>query len=426
MSNKLHTNLKQSGRPVAQLRSFPDLVGWLVCFENNCLTTSTLSILYLHSIADRVFESFRNVLLSQETVRENVLESQAMLLLVYFNHIHGLIQVVADNYISKLVDKFPHLLWNRRVLWCMLDILQLLAYSLTLNPNEETPTLPVNGTPYVLQLMDSLVAREKCQKDFAARCQGIVTEAMKWAPKSTRSHLQEYPNNVMAPALSSHSGLALAFDSILHTTMMATKKPSAISSDTSRFVSVLCLRSKYAGEISGLLSVLEDDDKRGLADRLVNDVWEACKKGSDAQHRGALWRATAYLILCSGVNRKLLHAIGKRGDRGFPVKIAIKLPEIFLCSLVPSRVVHAECYRDGGRVLAMGAYSSPRSGDVLHTGDDKCLADHIREEAGHFRERGRRYEPVGRLRGLYANPETGSGGAAHHLVASTVRDGRHG
>lgn len=112
------------------------------------------------SVGDHVFEKFRNVLLSHDLVRETVLESQAMLLLVYFNHIHKQIQVVADQYLSQLVDKFPHLLWNRRVLWCMLDVLQLLAFSLTLDPNEETPTLRVALTPYTLQLMDSLPARE--------------------------------------------------------------------------------------------------------------------------------------------------------------------------------------------------------------------------------------------------------------------------
>lgn len=238
-----------------------------------------------------------------------------MLLLVYFNHIHKQIQLVADQYLSQLVDKFPHLLWNRRVLWCMLDVLQLLSFSLTLDPNEESPTLRVASTPYTLQLMDSLPARESRVKDFADRCQGIVNEAMKWAPRSTRSHLQEYPNQVPTSSLTQHSGLALAFDSILHswitnaTVMTSSKRPHCLNSDTSRFVSVLCLRSKYAGEISGLLSVLEDDDKTGLADRLVKEVFDACKEKSDAKHRGALWRATAYLILCSGVNRKLLHAV---------------------------------------------------------------------------------------------------------------------
>ncbi|KAH8303925.1 hypothetical protein KR044_012424, partial [Drosophila immigrans] len=268
-------------------------------------------------VADQVFEKFRNVLYAHDEIREKVLESQATLLLVYFNHIHKQIQLVADQYLSQLVDRFPHLLWNRRVLWCMLDILQLLAYSLSLDPNEETPTLRVVSTPYTLQLMDSLPARELRLKDFADRCQGIVNEAMKWAPRSTRSHLQEYPNQIPTPVLAHHSGLALAFDSVVNsgtlhpgnTLSNLSKRPSCVNSDTPRFVSVLCLRSKYAGEISGLLSVLSEQDKAGLAERLVKDVWGACAEKSDARHRGALWRATAYLIICAEIDRKLLHAV---------------------------------------------------------------------------------------------------------------------
>lgn len=155
-------------------------------------------------------------------------------------------------------------------------------------------------------------------KDFADRCHGIINEAMKWAPKSTKSHLQEYPNQLPTSTLSHHSGLAMAFDAALQSSTpslasallpVAAKRPNCVNSDTPRFVSVLCLRSKYAGEISGLLSVLEDEEKRGLGDRLVKEVWEACYEKSDAKYRGAVWRATAYLIICSGINRKLLHAI---------------------------------------------------------------------------------------------------------------------
>lgn len=157
-------------------------------------------------------------------------------------------------------------------------------------------------------------------KDFADRCQGIVNEAMKWAPRSTRSHLQEYPNQIPTQALSHHSGMALAFDAVLNCdapslssslTPLTNKRPHCVTSDTPRFVSVLCLRSKYVGEISGLLSVLDEEEKKGLADRLVKGVWDACRERSDAKHRGALWRATAYLIICAGSNRKLLHAVCK-------------------------------------------------------------------------------------------------------------------
>lgn len=143
---------------------------------------------------------------------------------------------------------------------------------------------------------------------------------MKWAPKSTKSHLQEYPNQLPTPVLTRHSGLAMAFDAALQSCNpslasaqlpVASKRPQCVNSDTPRFVSTICLRSRYAGEISGLLSVLDDDEKKGLADRLVNEVWEACDDRSDAKYCGALWRATAYLIICSGIKRNLLHAICK-------------------------------------------------------------------------------------------------------------------
>lgn len=42
----------------------------------------------------------------------------------------------------------------------MLDILQVLSYSLEIDPNEETPTLEVPNTSYTIPLMDTIDARE--------------------------------------------------------------------------------------------------------------------------------------------------------------------------------------------------------------------------------------------------------------------------
>lgn len=44
----------------------------------------------------------------------------------------------------------------------MLDILHVLSDSLQLDPNQETPTLRIPSTPYSIQLMDTLEAREVC------------------------------------------------------------------------------------------------------------------------------------------------------------------------------------------------------------------------------------------------------------------------
>lgn len=265
-------------------------------------------------IGDQVFEKFRTVLVEQDLKREKVLESQARMLLVYFNHIHKQIQLVADQYLSQLVDKFPHLLWNRSVLWCMLDILQLLAYSLSLDPNQPIPIVQVPMTSYTLQFMDNMPARECRFKDFSDRCQGIFNEAMKWAPNYTRSHLQQYQSNTHMTSFSNREE-ALAFDSVIRSWLadcVSNKPVNAPSGPrgTARFVSVLCLRSKYTGEISGLLTILDDEGKRGLPDRLSNDIWQATKENNVTKYKGALWRATAYLIpTYEGQLGKLLHAI---------------------------------------------------------------------------------------------------------------------
>lgn len=68
------------------------------------------------SVGERVFEKFLEVTSKRpkNEAREADLEQHAQFLMVNFNHSHKQIRRVADRFLAGLVDKFPHLLWNRR------------------------------------------------------------------------------------------------------------------------------------------------------------------------------------------------------------------------------------------------------------------------------------------------------------------------
>jgi phosphatidylinositol 4-kinase len=54
------------------------------------------------------------------TQRETELEDHAEILLIHFNNPNKAIQRLADKFLSNMVDRFPHILWSRRVLFTML------------------------------------------------------------------------------------------------------------------------------------------------------------------------------------------------------------------------------------------------------------------------------------------------------------------
>ncbi|KAH1001445.1 hypothetical protein HUJ04_005466 [Dendroctonus ponderosae] len=274
------------------------------------------------AVSDRVFEKFLEVMSNKpkNEAREADLEQHAQFLLVNFNHTHKQIRRVSDKFLVALVDKFPHLLWSRRVLWTMLDILQVLSYSLEVDPNQETPTLKIPQTPYSIQLMDTLEARESIIRDFADNSERIIKEAMRWAPQWTRSYIQEYINQIPTSDMWHHAGLAMALDSILHngplnaysshlSASTLEKRPQCVKTDSSKIISTSAMRSKYMGEVNGMLKIFGNDRKEELINTVLGRVWSACKQQSDSMHREAIWQATALLIQSSEFNSNLLHAI---------------------------------------------------------------------------------------------------------------------
>ncbi|CAG0888265.1 unnamed protein product [Cyprideis torosa] len=305
----------------------------------------------VHSVSETVFSTFLSVMLAKPKTeaRDHELETHAQFLLVNFNHSNKQIRRVADKFLSGLVDKFPHLLWSRRVLHTMLDILHILHQALALDPNDETPTLLIPNTPYSISLMSTLEARESIVKDYAARCQGIIQEALKWVPEVTQSYLQEYikPSRDIAAdgvdirgsalplqgscgstdflnvPMCSHAGVALATQCVMEYAASATSSsgqsggPPNISGPldpgevsvldrrprrVSNFIQTMNLRSQFAGEIRGLLLNLKSREEwQAIAKQMVNQVKEAWSHVERLKQ--ALWRATAFVISSDGLIR---------------------------------------------------------------------------------------------------------------------------
>uniref|UniRef100_A0A915IQ31 1-phosphatidylinositol 4-kinase n=1 Tax=Romanomermis culicivorax TaxID=13658 RepID=A0A915IQ31_ROMCU len=226
------------------------------------------------------------------TLMETELVHYALFLLINFNNIYQEIRKCADKCLSALIDKFPHLLWNSNVLTSMLDILQQLANSLRLDANKECPKLTVPGIPWPVTLMDTLEERQKVYNDFATRCQQIFQEAMKWAPNSTRSHLQ----SLLQGSFSGH--LASAF---------------YLRTDASSYISNLSLRSFYVGEVTGMLEEHEngsDQARESLTQKLIADFGKTIHEKSDFERaKKCLLRMSALFISSTGINRPLLNAI---------------------------------------------------------------------------------------------------------------------
>ena len=97
------------------------------------------------AIVEKLFKEFLLIMAEQpkSAARETDLENHAEILLTHFNNPNKAIQRLADKFLALLVDKFPHILWSRKVLYSMLDMLDVLASHLHLDANIESPVIQV-------------------------------------------------------------------------------------------------------------------------------------------------------------------------------------------------------------------------------------------------------------------------------------------
>ncbi|CAH3130736.1 unnamed protein product [Porites lobata] len=285
----------------------------------------------ISAVGDKVFSVFLDVMSNKPrtTKREDELETHAQFLLVKFNHLQKRIRRVADKYLSSFVDKFPHLLWNGRVLHFMLDLLQELSQCLN-HPNENHQTIEINvpsSVPFRLTVSEEMDGREGTVRDFADRCSGIIMEAIKWAPETTRSLLQDYIMKLKnaSQGISHHTGLSLATENVLRfaglnpssvavSGVLLDKRPNCVKQDSSQLVSGLTYRNRYLGEVMGMRELLvcqssNDQDANIALSAMLNKQLVDAKMSSEDSFVAAMFKASAFLVTSKVVDRRLLHNI---------------------------------------------------------------------------------------------------------------------
>ena len=279
-------------------------------------------------IADKIFRVYLDVLSKKPMNKERDLELEelAILLLVKFNHPQKQIRRVADKYLSRLVDRFPHMLWSGRVLVTMLDLLKVLGKSMQLDSNEASLELDIPNTHYKFQSTDTAEARETIVRDFTAHCRRIIREAVKWAPRTARTHLIEYITGYqdISVDIGQHPGLSLAIESAnINNKDSSGTLPTNIDkwlsnagAECSEFLASVSIRSRYKGLIRGMVDLLtatddckERDAYNKLGSLFSKQLRESCNDRDLERHRDLIYKVTALLISSPGCNRELLRVL---------------------------------------------------------------------------------------------------------------------
>ncbi|GFO06729.1 phosphatidylinositol 4-kinase alpha-like, partial [Plakobranchus ocellatus] len=275
------------------------------------------------AVTEKTFDKYMDVLDAKPKTeeKEKHIEAHGQFLLVKFNHTYKRVRLMADKFISKFVSRFPHLLWSGSFLTTMLDILQVVCTALDLDPHEDAPEIQIPNTPYKLRIMDNLASREQVVKDYSARSSTILQEAMKWAPNTVRSHLTEYVLKMdqEAQKLLQHSGLAMATESVLsfagYKGTLATasgtasldRRPTCVNSESSTFMANLSIRSRYLGEVNGMLDISENIET--VESKLCETLNKAFTDKDITIAKQTMFRITALQITRPEVKRYLLQAI---------------------------------------------------------------------------------------------------------------------
>ncbi len=269
-------------------------------------------------IAKKSFSTYLDVVsaLPRTQTRDEDLESQVQFLLVKFNHINKKIRSLADNLLTKLMERFPYLLWSEKTLRCIIDITELLASSIYMDANQVAPEFELQNTK--LKIVDTLEGRESALNDFTQRCNSILQEALEFAPITAKSHIHNYMIQLQLKGdnINSHAGISMVLDCVMKNSKLLTadtvvsaessRRPECMRKDFVTFIGKMNEKYNYVGIVLGMCKNLNDSS---LVNALCHEMRECCSKKSEKRLKETMLKVAAYLCLKKDSERVLLHEL---------------------------------------------------------------------------------------------------------------------
>jgi hypothetical protein len=264
----------------------------------------------IYCIAKKCFSIYLDVVynLPKTTERDKDLEVQVQFLLVKFNHLSKKLRQFADSLLTRLMERFPYLLWSETTLRCLMDITELLASSLQMDTNQVAPEFQVPNTPnFKLRVMDTLEGRESIVNDFTQRCSAILHEALQFAPITTRSHIQNYMLQLQQQGdnIYQHTGVSMVLECVMKYSKLRTeneqldstslsRRPDCVKKDFSSFIGQMNEKYNYVGVVQGLCKTMNDSM---VVKSLVKEMRQSCLKKSSKILKDAMLKSAAYITL---------------------------------------------------------------------------------------------------------------------------------
>uniref|UniRef100_A0AC34RIU1 1-phosphatidylinositol 4-kinase n=1 Tax=Panagrolaimus sp. JU765 TaxID=591449 RepID=A0AC34RIU1_9BILA len=249
---------------------------------------------------------------------ENHLVNHCQFFLVQFGNNIREIRRCADMCLSKLTCTFPFLLWNGDVIFTALHMLQTLTKNLESDPDCVESVLSFKDLPWTIQLQDTLELRTAVANDFGHRCEQLLSEAMKWAPGTTHSHLLEYVrrtnsvnDNSLRLTISAVLDNSNRSDEILYVDQIGSTKEDFYGTDVAAYLSFLSSRSEYLGQVKGMLAVLSEmQDPETAEDSLIDKLEKLLDNGLESENENKISNAvmlmSAFFIHLGNLNHRLL------------------------------------------------------------------------------------------------------------------------